>query len=65
MDLPGYNNSPRGSILSPGLTHRASKTPRSSGLSDETTSHFQFNEFGLDVSEDGNIDVHFCSASGQ
>ena len=50
MDLPEYNSSPRNSMLSPGLTHRASKTPRSSGLGEETTSHFQFNEIAFDVS---------------
>lgn len=57
MDLPDYNSSPRNSILSPGLTHRASKTPRSSGLGEETTSHFQFNEFAFDVSR---IASHAC-----
>lgn len=45
--------SPRPSLASPGLTHRAGKTPRSAGgLGDEGPqhTHFQFNEFGIDVS---------------
>ncbi len=53
--IPDYA-SPRPSLVSPGLTHRG-KTPRSGGsgfgdFGDEAPqhSHFQFNEYALDVS---------------
>lgn len=50
--IPDYA-SPRSSLQSPGLTHRG-KTPRSGGFGDEAQhAHFQFNEFGLDVSASG------------
>ena len=50
--IPDYA-SPRPSLQSPGLTHRG-KTPRSGGFGDEPEhTHFQFNEFGLDVSASG------------
>lgn len=50
--IPDYA-SPRSSLQSPGLTHRG-KTPRSGGFGDEPQhAHFQFNEFGLDVSASG------------
>lgn len=47
--IPDYA-SPRPSLVSPGLTHRG-KTPRSGGFGEEGQhTHFQFNEFALDVS---------------